>query len=351
MRQVTAIAIGMGIFAAAVVVAAQSPERKRYVHLTGVNLAGGEFSAERIPGRFGMHYTYPTPQSIEYFLGKGMNVARLPVLWERIQHQLSGELHELEMRRIDNVVNYATSKGMKVVIAVHNYGAYRGSVIGSENLPVAAFGDLWRRIATRYRSNEAVIFSLMHAPTRLTTERWLEAANVAIAEIRSTQAQNLILVPGNGWSSARDWTSAHYGTPNARVMLGVADPRDNYMYEVHQFFDEDFSGTSSECRTIDASVETLKPFTDWARQHRKRGFLGQFGVGANNNCLDVLGRVLFYMANNNDVWHGWTYWAAGEWWPRDFFTSIQPVEGEDRPQMSILSQYIKRPVARLDGSE
>jgi endoglucanase len=351
MRQVTAIAIGMGIFAAAVVVAAQSPERKRYVQLTGVNLAGGEFSAERIPGRFGTHYTYPTPQSIEYFLSKGMNVARLPVLWERIQHQLLDELHELEMRRIDNVVNHATSKGMKIIIDVHNYGTYRGSVIGTENLPISAFGDLWRRIAARYRNNEAVIFGLMHAPTRVTTERWLEAANLAIAEIRKTQAQNLILVPGNGWSSARDWTSSHYGTPNARVMLGVADPRDNYMHEVHQFFDEDFSGKSPECRTIDASVETLKPFTDWARQHRKRGFLGQFGVSANNNCLDVLSRVLAYMANNNDVWHGWTYWAAGEWWPRDFFTSIHPVEGKDRPQMSVLSQYIKRPVMRLDGSE
>ncbi|HWP26990.1 MAG TPA: glycoside hydrolase family 5 protein [Xanthobacteraceae bacterium] len=351
MRQATAIAIGLGIFAAAVVVAAQSPERKRYVQLTGVNLSGGEFSPEMVPGRFGMHYTYPTPQSIEYFAGKGMNVSRLPVLWERIQQQLTAELYEPEMHRIDEVVNYATSKGMKVIIDVHNYGAYRGSAIGSENLPVSAFGDLWRRLATRYGTNDAVIFGLMHAPTGLATERWLEAANRAIAEIRSTRAQNLLLIPGNGWTSARDWTSSHYGTPNARVMLGVADPLDNYMYEVHQYFDEKFSGSSAECGSVDTAVETLKPFTEWARQHRKRGFLGQFGVGANNNCLDVLNRVLAFMANNNDVWHGWTYWAAGEWWPRDFFSSVQPVGGEDRPQMSVLSQYIKRPVVRLDGSE
>jgi len=351
MRQATAIAIGLGIFAAAVVVAAQSPERKRYVQLTGVNLSGGEFGADRLPGRFNVNYTYPTLQTIEYFTGKGMNVGRLPVLWERIQLQHSRELYEPEMQRIDEIVNFATAKGMRVIIDVHNYAAYHGSVIGSENLPISAFGDLWRRLAVRYRSNDAVIFGLMHAPTKLSTERWLEATNHAIAEIRNAHAQNLILVPGNGWSSARDWTSSHYGTPNGRVMLGVSDPRDNYMYEVHQYFDEDYSGTKPECRPAEAAVETLKPFTEWARQHRKRGFLGQFGVGTNPNCLDVLNRVLSYMAHNNDVWHGWAYWAAGEWWSKDFFSNLQPLHNEDRPQMAILQQYIKRQSTRLDGSE
>ena len=59
----------------------------------------------------------------------------------------------------------------------------------------------------------------------------LEAANIAIAEIRQTGAKNLILVPGNGWSSARDWAGGGYGTPNSEVMLKVEDPADNFAYE------------------------------------------------------------------------------------------------------------------------
>jgi endoglucanase len=48
-----------------------------------------------------------------------------------------------------------------------------------------------------------------------------------------------------------------------------------------------------------------------------------------------------FMADNNDVWMGWTYWAGGSWWPQDYFTSVQPLGGQDRPQMKILEKYIK----------
>ena len=74
----------------------------------------------------------------------------------------------------------------------------------------------------------------MNEPTELRTEIWLEAANDSIAKIRRVGAKNLILVPGNGWSSARDWMSGKYGTPNATVMLNVVDPDDNFAFDVHQ---------------------------------------------------------------------------------------------------------------------
>ena len=104
--------------------------------------------------------------------------------------------------------------------------------------------------------------------TALPTETWLEAANVAIAEIRRTGAKNLILVPGNGWSSARDWVGGRYGTPNSEVMLKVEDPADNFAYDVHQYFNSDFTGTTADCQSVDIGISTLTPVTEWARQHR-----------------------------------------------------------------------------------
>ena len=159
-------------------------------------------------------YIYPDPNTIAYFAAKGMNIIRVPVLWERLQHQLGGDLDSAEMGRLDAVINYAASKGMRVILDVHNYAAYRGSMIGTKNVPTSALGDLWRRIAERYKNNESVVFGLMNEPNNLPTETWLEAANIAIAEIRRTGAKNLILVPGNGWSSARSWVEGDYGTPN-----------------------------------------------------------------------------------------------------------------------------------------
>jgi endoglucanase len=224
---------------------------------------------------------------------------------------------------------------------VHNGASYSGSIIGATALPTDALGDLWRKLAARYAGNQQVIFGLMNEPNSLRTETWLEAANIAIAQIRAAGAKNLILVPGNGWSSARDWAGGGYGTPNSEAMLKVADPGDNFAYEVHQYFNADFTGFTPDCQSTDIGISTLTPVTEWARKHGRRVFLGEIGVGSDRTCLDALDRTMRFMADNNDVWMGWTYWAGGSWWPQDYFTSVQPLGGRDRPQMKILEKYIK----------
>ena len=315
-------------------------EKNKSLSLVGINIAGAEFGADHLPGIFGQDYFYPERSSIDYFSAQGINCLRLPVLWERIQPRLGQALDEPEMRRIDSVVDYATAKGLRIIIDVHNYAKYFKSVIGAPDLPPTALGDLWHQIAMRYKQNNLVIFGLMNEPTQLHTETWLVAANDAIAKIRLAGAGNLILVPGNGWSSARDWMSTKYGTPNGQVMLNVVDPNENFVFDVHQYFDRDFTGTHAECQNIEIGVNSLKRFTRWAREHSKRGFLGEFGAGSNSICLDALDRVLKFMAANNDVWFGWAYWAGGPMWSKDYFTNIEPLDGQDRPQMSVLKKYI-----------
>ena len=101
--------------------------------LIGVNLAGAEFgppydnnghrdTSHPDPGVFGTDYTYPTHAEIDYYAAKGMSVVRLPFLWERIQHTQSGPLDAAELVRLDDVVNYATGKGLKIEIELHDYG-------------------------------------------------------------------------------------------------------------------------------------------------------------------------------------------------------------------------------------
>ena len=41
--------------------------------------------------------------------------------------------------------------------------------------------------------------------------------------------------------------------------------------------------------------------------------------------------------DNRDIWVGWAYWAAGDWWPADEALNIQPVKGVDKPQLSALT--------------
>jgi endoglucanase len=339
------VAFGIGILAFAVPILAQAQSwipTNRRVQLTGISISGAEGDSDNLPGGHGQNYTYPKLSTIEYFAANGMNIIRLPLAWERLQRQLSAKVDEAEMQRVDAVVNFANAKGMKVIVDVHNYARYFGAVIGSPSVPTNALSDLWRQIADRYKDNDLVLFGLMNEPHDMRTETWLEAANIAIAEIRRTGAKNLITVPGNSWSSARDWTRAHYGSPNSVAMLNVVDPGNNYVFEVHQYFDRDYTGTHPECQHVTTGVTSLREFTRWARTHRKRGFLGEFGAGENPNCLAVIDRVLRFMAENDDVWLGWAYWGAGPWWPKDYYTNLEPQDDQDpRPQMSVLKKYTR----------
>jgi endoglucanase len=271
-----------------------------------------------------------------------MNIIRVPVRWERIQRQLGGELDSGEMERLDAVIESAASKGMQLILDVHNYAAYGGEMLGTKGLPPSVLGDLWGRIAARYKDNDAVMFGLMNEPNGLPTETWLEAAKAAIAEIRQAGAKNLILVPGNGWSSARSWVEGDYGTPNGEVMLDLKDPANNFAYEVHQYFNADWTGTSADCQNVDIGRSTLIPVTEWARQHGGKVFLGEMGVGSGSTCLDALDRVLRFMSENRDVWIGWAYWAGGAWWSETYFTNLQPLGGKDRPQMDVLEKHTQK---------
>eukprot|EP00727_Mastigamoeba_balamuthi_P011327 m51a1_g6817 hypothetical protein (121) ;mRNA; f:287888-288250 len=91
------------------------------LQLTGVSLAGAEFGDQTLPGVYGTQYTYPTHSEVDYFVGKGMNVLRIPFRWERLQRTLGADFDPDEQSRLTDIVNYATSKGAHAVLDPHNY--------------------------------------------------------------------------------------------------------------------------------------------------------------------------------------------------------------------------------------
>lgn len=216
--------------------------------LLGVNLAGAEFGAgdaenghenpHTVPGVFGTDYIYPSHAEIDYYASKGLNVIRLPFLWERLQLNPLGPLDLTELGRLDDVVNYATGKGFKIEIEPHNYGYGFGALIGSPTTPNSYFADLWGKLAIHYKSNPDVIFGLMNEPHVQTANEWLLSVNDAIAAIRGAGATQHILVPGTNWDSAWHWKDSGNET-----LIAVKDPANNFAFEVHQYLD-DGSGKS-----------------------------------------------------------------------------------------------------------
>ena len=320
--------------AVATIVAIALPVTASAGCLRGVNLAGAEFGKGR--GTYGKDYIYPSKETIGYFAGKGFNAVRLPFKWERLQPRLNRGFDRAERKRLAEAVTALRGAGMTVILDPHNYAYYGDKQIGSTAVPDSAFANFWQRLAEDYKNDDGVQFGLMNEPHDVPATQWLASANAAIAAIRETGANNLVLVPGTLWTGAHSWEEERDGGANGTVMLGIKDPADNNAYEVHQYLDADFSGKAETCARSDDAVKALERFTDWLKRNGKRGFLGEFGGSADAACLDGLTRMTALVGKEQDVWTGWTYWAGGDWWPATEPLNIQPTADGDRPQLAAL---------------
>ena len=311
--------------------------------LTGVNLAGAEFGT--IPGKRSIDYFYPSPENIDYYADLGFNVIRLPFRWERVEPILGEPFRPSEVKLLTDCVSYATNKKMAVVLDPHNYAARRivddhwkaDHLIGTPQVPIKAFSTFWGQLAKLFKANDRVIFGLMNEPAGIDGEIWLTAANEAIASIRSSGARNLILVPGTNWTGAHSWISSGNGR-----MANVVDPNNHFVFEVHQYLDQNSSGTSPTAVSPTIGSERLREFQEWARKNGFRAFLGEFAGGPNKTSYEALNDLCREMASNADVWVGWTAWAGGLLWPKDYMFNLEPEGRRLRQQTKTLASFAQR---------
>lgn len=376
------LARNLPAWAALALVAALAPTAgQAAIRFTGVNLAGAEFGVSNgnvnLPGTYGTHYTYPTAAEANYFLNKGMNTFRVPFRWERLQRSQFADLHGLgagptgELDRMDNFVNAATSAGGYVILEPHNFQRYfpdpnnfqssSQGLVGSA-VPDSAYADFWGKVADHYKDNSRVIFNLMNEPNSMPTAQLVTSQNAAIAAIRNVGAKNLILVPGNQWTGAHSWNETYYNGPNSVHMLNIVDPIDNFAFDVHQYLDDNSSGTSDQIGTNanpnnpNIGVQRLTNFTNWLHANNRKGFLGEFavanskiGTGATQVGDEAIQNMLNYIEANDEVWLGWAWWAAGPWWGNYMFslepTNIGQPSQQDKAAMAVLQPYFAEDLA------
>jgi len=311
----------------------------RPLAFTGVNISGGEFGDTK-PGVtriYGTNYTYPSASELDYFAGKGVNIVRFPFHWADLQPALNGPLNADVLKRIKGVVSDATGRGVVVLLDPHDYARYYDKVVGSADVPDAAFADFWGKVAAQFKDNPRVWLGLMNEPHDLPKEQWAGAANAAIAGIRAAGAKNLILVPGISWTGAHSWVASG----NAEAMLGIKDSQNHYIIEAHQYLDSDSSGTHPAVVSTTIGSERLAQFTAWCRAHHQQAFLSEFGAAASEPAARAMDDMLSFMEANRDVWVGFTWWSAGAWFG-DYMFTVEPKNGQDRPQMSFLRPHLQK---------
>lgn len=225
----------------------------------GVNVSGAEFGApgstegvtefsNESPGEHGADYRYESQATFDYVASQGMDSVRLPFRWERIQPELGGALDRAELGRLRDAVGRAAAAGLEVILDVHNYGAYHLSdgtqgvrrAIGSPEVSVDDFADLWRRLSAAFADNPVVVaYDLMNEPANLPTidgrssaQVWEEASQSALDAIRAAGDEKLVMVAGYQYSHARDWAEQH-------PQDWIEDPADNIRYAAHHYWQRD----------------------------------------------------------------------------------------------------------------
>jgi endoglucanase len=301
---------------------------------TGVNQAGMEFGD-------GGAQCVPTQMSINYFTAMGHNIFRIPFKWEYLQPCAGCPLDAAYLAALDEAVNRVTKANPSNVAIVdcHNYFKYNGALLTSSqnDLP-----NLWSPLAAHYKGNQKVFFGIMNEPVDSTTEEVFAVFQPTINAIRASGAANLILVSGNGWDGLMDFVlNPWYGTPNT-YLAGLTDPLDNYVFEMHQYFDWDYAGHSPECNQF--PFDRIQAVAPWLRSVGKKAIVTEIGLGNNQDCTENHGRPLLdHLSENSDVYLGWLSWSAGACWFGGNILSIDPANVPSSDiRVQLLSEYAAR---------
>lgn len=316
----------------------------------GVNMSCAE-SGSWDSSVYGTNYAYCPESAYKYFCAKGQTIFRLPVLWERVQPQLGGELDELNLSMIKSSADWAAKYGGQIILDIHNYGKYQSAEMNTASGPtVEDFCDLWVRLSNELKDHPGVYaYDLMNEPLMGSAVSWEECSQAAVDAIRANGDNTLIWVEGNSWSSAQRWPDVNNGGNGP----WIDDPADNICYSAHIYFDRDASGTysrsyeteladyieSNSTETYTATeedfirsvtVDRVKPFVDWCEKWGTEGSIGEYGAPHRNDGKDYytsgtdnypgeydtkwVNVVNTFMDYMDEVRMDTTMWSAGYWW-------------------------------------
>ncbi|WPH04369.1 Hypothetical protein R9X50_00725900 [Acrodontium crateriforme] len=315
----------------------------------GINIAGFDFGCS-IDGTCTVQGAYPPllpngndglGQMKHFVKDDGFNAFRLPTSWQYlVNDQLGNPLNAANLATYDKLVQGCVDAGAAFCeIDIHNYARYNGAIIGQGGPTNAQFAAFWGALAGRYASNSKVAFGLMNEPHNLDISTWAATVQAAVTAIRKAGANNLILLPGTSFASAGDFISSG----SAAALNAVTNPdgtKTGLIFDVHRYLDSDNSGSSAECVTNNID-NTFAPLATWLRSNGRQAMLTETGGGNVASCIQYLSQELKYLAQNSDVYLGFTTWAAGSF-DTAYTLSETPTQNSDGTwkDQSLVSQAI-----------
>jgi len=367
-----------------------TPDKAKNRKLTyvGINLSGAEFgktiSANSVPNLSKNAKAGSDLADVKRYIAAGINTVRLPISWGYLELLKAGSTIERPVwiwnthywrDLIAPTLATLTHHQVYTIVDLHSYLHY--SQIGTERagclkknekcpdgtlvLDKTPYLKVWEDILTNIRANsnikeEYLMFDLVNEPAgnkvagytieTVTPQDAFDVQVPIVVKLKLMNFKGKILIEGANWTGLHSWAERVDNAPsNAEVFTRAKleaklDAKglnlNNVFINVHQYFDDDFSGTKDVClKTLKSEGLEKKKFnTDefaaWLKDQKLKAIVTEFGasnkkgkdIDGEKSCQPILKQfVTEYLANhavneNKDDggFVGATLWATGHDW-------------------------------------
>lgn len=284
----------------------------------GVNL-GNTLEAPNYEGEWGYKISL---EHLVHLKELGFDHVRLPIRWTAyIENKTTYALDSAILERVEEIVNWAISQQLKILIDVHHFSELSTNVSANED----QFYSIWGQIANHFQSysDEYLFFELLNEPYAEFNDNpqdWNTILNQAITLIRQSNPTRTLIIGGIIWNSV--WGLQYLELPSVQ--------EDPYLVLTFHYY-EPFNFTHQQAEWVDGADDWVN--ITWraseiqmnqVRNHfalainvandlNRPLYLGEFGVysTADNESRVTWTKFIRETAEGMNI--GWAYWeyAAG----------------------------------------
>jgi hypothetical protein len=212
---------------------------------------------------------------------------------------------------LDWAVKGALANHLAVILDMHEFGAMAEDPAGRKE----AWLSFWRQVAPRFKdAPDDVVFELLNEPHgKLTPEMWNDYMKEALAVVRATNPNRVVIVGPGRWNSIDGLDS-----------LELPPGEDNLIVTVHYYTPMEFThqgapwaeeykglsgirwlGTPQERQRVDLDFEKAR---QWAAAHDRPILLGEFGA-YDKGDMESRARYVDCVARTAErLGWSWAYW-------------------------------------------
>ena len=321
--------------------------------LFGVNLSGLEFGSGNTA-----NVNYDAKPTLAGSIGTlPVQVVRVPFKLERLEQAGAGAaLDGPYLGYIKAIIQADEAGNVVTVLDPHDYG-YIGTdgttrEIGVDPVGTSNYLKEITLLAGAVHGMSGVAIGLMNEPHAQTCAELYPVWQQAITAIRGQGFSGPIMVPPTNYAGATTFVSSGC----AADFLGLADPDNDLVSEIHMYQDGDGSGTynfgkyssGNDAPSIDVGTQRLASAVAWAQANGTRLYLGETGVTSSAYDVAVLQDTLTDVKDAGVFW-GVTMWSAGQWWGVTGASNAYKLDlnlqasGAAAPQMATMETLIAKP--------